>query len=174
MPQNGYCRQRLVDSLQNRADRQLVKTAAVTFKMAFAAELLAWQAGQRVLHHPHIGAPLYRPGGMRGLDQSARRPRPDQPGAGRIVERNSRAAAGCGEMSHRGIGSDINRRALEECSQTWPVEPTANPRHCGLATTPEAINIGLLGGVLPLGRNETHTPLHHSAGYTPPAAIRPT
>src|SRR5260370_38064285 len=100
MPQNGYCRQRLVDSLQNRADRQLVKTLAVTLKMAFAAELLAWQAGQRVLHHPRIGAPLYRAGRMPGLDQSTRRPRPDQPGAGRAVGRTSRAPPGPGAMGH--------------------------------------------------------------------------
>src|SRR5260221_6735353 len=142
--------------------------------MAFAAELLAWQAGQRVLHHPHIGAPLYRPGGMPGLDQSARRPRPDQPGAGRAVERNSRAAAGCGEMGHRGIGADINRRALEECSQTRPVEPTANPRHCGLATTPEAINIGLLVGALAFGRNQSETALSQSARSNAPADVGPT
>src|SRR3954470_2477703 len=77
---------------------ELVEAFAEALEMAFAAELLAWQAGLRVLHHPDIAPVLNGAGSIPRPGKTADRPRTDQTRAGRAVERDGRSAARRCEM----------------------------------------------------------------------------
>src|SRR5262245_40469663 len=50
-------RERLVDGRKHLPRRQFIQAPAVTLEMAFAAELAARQARQRILHDPCVAAP---------------------------------------------------------------------------------------------------------------------
>ncbi len=52
--------ERLIDRGEHLSDRQFVETLAVAVEPAFTTLQLARQARQRILHQPHIAAPLDR------------------------------------------------------------------------------------------------------------------
>src|SRR5499433_4504807 len=164
----------LIDHVENRAQRQLIEAAAITFEMAFATELLARQARQRILYHPDITAVLDRAGMIPRLGEAADRPRSDQAGAGRTVKRDGRAAAPGGEMGHGGIGADIDGGTLEQGCQARPVETPAHADYHRVSRAPKAIDIGLLGSLAPFGRDHGEPARRKSAGEPAPAGVGPT
>ena len=50
----GPAFQCLIDRVQDRSGGEFIEAAAIAVEMALAAKLLARQARQRILHHPHI------------------------------------------------------------------------------------------------------------------------
>src|SRR5262245_7746910 len=104
--------------------------------MAVAAELLARQAWQRILHHPDIAAALDCAGGLPWRVEAADGPRTDQSRAGRSIEGDRRAATAGREMAHGGVGTDINLGAREQRRELRPVEPAIEPVHRRLGVVP--------------------------------------
>src|SRR5262245_63491245 len=142
--------------------------------MAFATELLAWQARQRILHHPDIAATLDRAGMIPGFSEAADGPRSDQAGAGRTVKRDGRAAAPGGEMGHGSIGADIDGGTLEQSRYARPVETPAHAGDRRVGGPPDAIDVRLLGGLAAFGRDHGEPARRDSAGAPAPAGAGPT
>src|SRR5262245_18285857 len=142
--------------------------------MAFATELLARQARQRILHHTDIAAALDRAGMIPRFSEAADGPRSDQAGTGRTVKRDGRAAAPGGEMGHGSIGADIDGGTLEKGCQPRPVETPAHADYRRVGGPPEAIDIGLLGRLAPFGRDHGEPARRKSAGEPAPAGVGPT
>ena len=165
--------ERLIDRVQHRAERELVEAVAVTVEMAFATELLARQARQRILHHPDIAAVLDRAGMIPRLGEAADRPRSHQAGAGRTVERDGRTAAAGGQMRHRGIRADIDGGTLEQGGEAWPVE--VRSRITGGSPDPhKAVDIGPLRGIASFGRNHHKPALGEATRKPTPAGVGPS
>src|SRR4029450_8201533 len=142
--------------------------------MAFATELLARQARQRILHHPDIAAALDRAGMSPRFSEAADGPRSDQAGAGRTVKRDGRAAAPGGEMRHGSIGADIDGGTLEQSRQARPVETPAHANYCPARGPPGAIDVRLPGGLPPFGRDHGEPARRESASEPAPAGVGPT
>ena len=81
---------------------------------AFTAFQLARQARQRILHKPHIAAPLDRASRLPRRFEAAARPRPPQSRIGGAVKRNGRRTGRCGKVSNRGVRPDINTRSRDQ------------------------------------------------------------
>src|SRR5215510_9122395 len=101
-------------------------------------------------------------------------PRSNQAGASRTVKRDGRTAAPGGEMGHGGIGADIDGGTLEQGCQARPVETPAHAGYRRVGGPPEAIDIGLLGGLAPFGRDHGEPARRESAGEPAPAGVGPT
>src|SRR5262245_4991716 len=108
------------------------------------------------------------------LGEAADRPRSNQAGASRTVKRDGRAAAPGGEMGHGGIGADIDGGTLEQGCQARPVETSAHADYRRVVGAPKAINIGLLSGLAPFGRDHGKPARRKSAGEPAPAGVGPT
>ena len=107
----GGRRKRLIDCDEHLADGEFIEAAAIAIESAFAALTLTGQAGQRILHQPHIAASLNRSGRRPGLSQAADRPWAPYARISRAVERNRWAASSGRQMRDGGIGSDIQASA---------------------------------------------------------------
>src|SRR5262249_54184743 len=142
--------------------------------MAFATELLARQARQRILYHPDIAAALDRAGRIPRFSEAADGPRSGRAGAGRTVKRDGRAAAPGGEMGHGSIGADIDGGTLEQGCQARPVEAPAHADYRRVGGPPKAIDVGLLGGLAAFGRDHGEPPRRKSTGEPAPAGVGPT
>src|SRR6516164_7315905 len=108
------------------------------------------------------------------LGEAADRPRSNQAGASRTVKRDGRAAAPGGEMGHGGIGADIDGGTLEQGCQARPVETPAHADYRRVGGPPKAIDVRLLGGLAPFGRDHGEPARRESAGEAAPAGVGPT
>ena len=148
------------------------QATAVAVEVAFTAKLFARQAGQRVLHHPHVAAVLNGADAVPHLRKPALGPGAGALRIGRTVQSHGRAAAGGGEMGHRRIGADIDRGAGEQGGKARPIERAALADH--LERAEDAFDIGLLGGVAPLGHDDRELAFGKSARERAPAIIGPS
>src|SRR5262249_78721 len=139
--------ERLIDGDKHLPDRELVHALAAPVQMAFAAELLAWQARQRVLHHPYIAALLNGAGVIPRLREAADWPGADQARAGRTVNGNGRATAGSGKVRDRSIRPDIDSGAGQQSSQLGPVKPAIQSLNRWIGGRPQSVEIGALGRI---------------------------
>src|SRR6202521_2466234 len=92
MRKRRLMRQRLIDRGEHPGERQLVETLAVTLKMSRAAELLAGQARQWILHHPYMVAPLPVGGRLPHRRKPADPPRSDPVWACRAIQCHGRTS----------------------------------------------------------------------------------
>ena len=77
-------------------------------------------------------------------------------------------------MGHRGVRADIDCRALEQRAQARPIETSTHARHAGIGRPPQAVDIGLLGGVAAFSRHQRKSALGKSTRQGAPALVGPT
>ena len=106
--------ERLIHGREHLRNGEFIEALAAAVEMAFAAELLAGQARQGILHHPDVTATLDCAGVIPRPRKASHRPRADQSRAGRTVKGHSGATTRGGQMGDRGIRPDIDGSAAQE------------------------------------------------------------